>query len=86
LDWSRPIACSRRSEWRARNGDLNPILAEVALAGRDEGFDFVIRAPLTHGDKLHVGRIAPRELGCSHNVIEDVLASFCTGHRRGYRK
>ena len=54
---------------------LDSIFAEVALAGLDEFFDGLSGAPLADRDQLHLGRVAPRNLGGPCDCGEDALSS-----------
>jgi hypothetical protein len=63
------MAFTQRRPFRLRL--LDPVLAEIALAGDDEGFDLVGESALGHGDEGNFGELAARNLaGCS-NAIAD---------------
>ena len=67
---------SSEQRWPFRERFLNPVLAEVTLAGLDQALDFVRRAALADGDHLDLLRVAPGERRGPLDSREDVLSSL----------
>ena len=52
-------------------GLLDAVLAEIALAGSDQGLDFVGRPPFGDRDQRDFARLAARELAGSGDAVAD---------------
>jgi len=50
---------------------LHAVLAEIALAGREQGLDLLGGASLGDGDQGYASRVAPRELADGTNAVSD---------------
>ena len=57
---------------------LDPVLAEVPLAGVDQRIDLLGRAALADRDQLDLGGIALGEQGGAGDPVEDMLPSLCS--------